>query len=67
MKTQSADRTGLLIVRLWIEGNAEDGFRARVTQTLDIAETQEAVEMAGTPQALSAVVQSWIDRFVESN
>lgn len=67
MKEQSPDRTGLLILRLWIEGNAQDGFRARITQTLDSAGTERAVAMAGTPQAACTVVQNWVDEFVNSN
>ncbi len=67
MKPPLSDRTGLLLVRLWIEGNARDGFRARITQTLDSAGTERAVEMAGTPEAVYTVVQTWIDEFVNSN
>lgn len=67
MKPNPSDRTGLLIVRLWIEGNATDGFRARITQTLDSAGTERAVAMAGTPEDVSAVVQNWVDEFVSSN
>jgi hypothetical protein len=67
MKTQSPDRTGLLVVRLWIEGNALDGFRARITQTMDAAGTERAVATAGTPQAVCTVVQNWVDEFVNSN
>lgn len=67
MKPQLSDRTGLLIVRLWIEGNARDGFRARITQTLDSAGNERAVAMAGTPEAVCTVVQHWVDEFVDSN
>lgn len=67
MKPQPSDRTGLLLVRLWIEGNAQDGFRARITQTLDSAGTERAVAMAGTPEAIYTVVQTWVDQFVNSN
>jgi hypothetical protein len=67
MKAQSSDRTGLLVVRLWIEGNALDGFRARITQTLDSDGTERAVATAGTPEAVFTVVQNWVDEFVNSN
>jgi hypothetical protein len=67
MKRQSPDRTGLLIVRLWIEGNARDGFRARITQTLDSAGTERDVATAGTPEAVYTVVQKWVDEFVSLN
>jgi len=67
MKTPSSDRTGVLIVRLWIEGNARDGLRARITQTLDSAGTERHVAVAATPEAVCTVVQKWVDEFVSSN
>lgn len=67
IKPIPSDRTGLLIVRLWIEGDARDGFRARITQTLDSAGTERAIAIAGTPEDVGTVVQTWIDEFVHSN
>lgn len=67
MKPNPSDRTGLLILRLWIEGNVRDGFRARITQTLDSAGSEREVAMAGTPADVRTVVQDWIDDFVNSN
>lgn len=66
MKPQP-DRTGLLILRLWIEGNARDGFRARITQTLDSGGMERAVAMASTPEGVRTVVQNWVDAFINSN
>jgi hypothetical protein len=63
----TADRTGLLIVRLWIEGNAFDGFRARITQKLDSAVSEHTVAMAGNSEDVCAAVQRWIDAFVNAN
>jgi len=56
-----------MIVRLWIEGNVRDGFRARITQTLDSAGPKKSTEMAGSPEDVCAVVQRWVDEFVNSN
>jgi hypothetical protein len=67
MLTHPVDRTGLLIVRLWIENNAREGFRARITQTLDTAGTERTVRMAGTPEAVCTAVENWVDDFVNSN
>ena len=61
------DRTGLLIVRLWIEGNVSDGFRARITQKLDSAVGEHTVAMAGNSDDVCTIVQKWIDAFVNSN
>lgn len=67
MKAQSSDRTGILIVRLWIEGNSSDGFRARITQTLDSTVTEKAMAVAANPEDVYAVVRTWVESFVNSN
>ena len=66
MKTPSSDRTGILILRLWIEANA-DGFRARITQTLDSSGPERAMATAGTPDAVYAAVRTWVEEFVNPN
>ena len=63
----TSDRTGLLIVRLWIEGNPVDGFRARITQKLDSTTVEHAVAVADNAQDVSIVVQKWMVDFVNSN
>lgn len=67
MKTDSFDRTGILIVRLWIEGNATGGFRARITQTHDSSGLGQAMTTAGNPEDLYAVVRTWVEAFVQPN
>ncbi len=66
MKTPTSDRTGILIVRLWIEGNAREGFRARVTRTLDSTGHEEEATTAADPEDVYAVVRSWVEAFIES-
>jgi hypothetical protein len=61
------DRTGLLVVRLWIEGNAIDGFRARITEKLDSTAVEHTVSMAATPEDACTLVQRWLDAFISSN
>jgi hypothetical protein len=63
----SSDRTGLLIVRLWMEGDVPEGFRARITQKLDAGTIEYTVGVAGTPADACEVVQKWVDAFVNSN
>ena len=61
------DRTGILVVRLWIEANARDGFRARITRTLDAAGPEQAPASAATPEDIYAVVRTWVEAFVASD
>lgn len=65
MTTQVSDRTGILIVRLWFEARARDGFRARITQTLDSAEPEETTATAATPEDIYTLVRTWVGRFVQ--
>lgn len=65
MSSPSADRTGILIVRLWIEANAREGFRARITQTLDSTGDEQTMATAADPEDLYAVVRTWVEAFVD--
>jgi hypothetical protein len=61
------DRSGMLIVRLWIESSALEGLRARITQTLDSAGPEQAVATVATAEEICEVVKAWVDAFVNEN
>ncbi len=65
MRMEHADRTGILIVRMWIEGNAHEGFRARITRTLDATGDEQGMATAATPDDIYAVVRTWVESFIE--
>ena len=65
MRSQPTDRTGVLIVRLWIEANARGGFRARITQKLDSTCKEQTMATAADPEDLYAVVRTWVEAFVD--
>ena len=65
MGTQDSDRTGILIVRLWIEGNAREGFRARITRTLDSTLNEQQMLTAAAPEDIYTVVRTWVEAFVD--
>ena len=67
MKTPAPDRTGILIVRLWIEATADQGLRARITQTLDAAGQGQETASAATPEDIYSVVRTWVETFVHPN
>jgi hypothetical protein len=67
MKRQSLDRTGVLIVRLWIEANHERGLRARITQTLDTTATEQSVAVAASADDICVVVKRWVEDFEGAN
>jgi hypothetical protein len=65
MRAQHPDRTGILIVRVWIEGTTLEGFRSRITRTLDSAGAEHEVAVAAAPDDVYAVVQTWVQAFVD--
>jgi hypothetical protein len=67
MEPFASDRTGILILRLWIEANVREGFRARITQTLDSAGTEQAMATAANPEDIYAVVRTWVEKFINPN
>lgn len=62
----SADPTpvGLLIVRAWVEGTSEDGLRAVITKTLDVADREDTVSHAGTVQDVLAMTETWLQALI---
>lgn len=65
MKRSSSDRSGVLIVRLWIEVNHPQGLRARITQTLDAMAGEESVAVAASADDICVVVKRWVEDFAD--
>ncbi|HVL89949.1 MAG TPA: hypothetical protein VM841_06915 [Actinomycetota bacterium] len=57
------ERTGVLIVRLWIEVNHDQGLRARITQTLDTGAGEQSIAVATSAEGICAVVKEWVQDF----
>lgn len=64
MESASPERSGVLVVRAWIEEDAERGLRARITSTLDIARGDEVVSLAARPEEIYEAVREWLEAFV---
>jgi hypothetical protein len=61
------ERTGVLVVRVWIEAD-DDGLRARLTGSLDIAQPdEEASRVAGSIDEIVAIVRDWLELFMALN
>jgi hypothetical protein len=52
-------RVGVAVVRVWVE--PEGGFRGRITTTLDVAERDEVVEVAGAPEDVLRLLRDWME------
>ncbi|HVE92348.1 MAG TPA: hypothetical protein VNE62_08635 [Actinomycetota bacterium] len=64
--TTQPDRTGILIVRVWMEPHGLKRFRARVTQTLDSMNRKHSMASASSPEELYAAVRNWVESFCDS-
>lgn len=53
----------MLIVRLWIEANHDQGLRARITQTLDTEAGEQSIAVAASADGICAVVKKWVEDF----
>ncbi len=61
--TLQTDRTGVLVVRAWIEGKPPS-LRIRIVRTLDISGGQEESTAAASIDEACAVVRGWLEEFV---
>ena len=62
----SEDRSGTLLVRVWLEGGAEH-FRARVSAVAsDAPDEDRTVAVAASPREVLDAVRGWLDEFTGS-
>ena len=65
MQCPVGQRTGVLVVRAWLEGATEKRLRARITHTLDVARPGEIVIVTATREQVYAAVRSWLEEFMD--
>lgn len=59
------ERGGVLIVRVWFEpGRHDEGFRARITTSIDIGSDTQHLTAATSPDAVMAVVHEWLGQML---
>jgi hypothetical protein len=56
-------RTGVLVVRAWLEDASDKRLRVRITHTLDVARPGETVIVTATREEVYAAVRSWLEEF----
>lgn len=66
MQGLHSERTGALIIRIWVDRDARAQLRARITRTLDVASGEEVSTAATTVEQIEAVVRDWLDSYVSS-
>ncbi len=61
-----SDRTGVMVVRIWIEGS-DGSLRARLTETLDLSTHEETARAASTLEEIVDIVSSWVETFLAAS
>jgi hypothetical protein len=66
MAAENLDRTGVLVIRIWVERASPLELRARVTHTTDVARRVGESSVASTTAEISDMVQTWLGSFVDA-
>lgn len=66
MAALPAERTGILVIRAWIEANGETRLRARITGVLDVDAREEISTVAATPEEVTVAVADWLNVFLRA-
>ena len=64
MAALPAERTGLLVIRAWIEANGETRLRARITRMVDVDAQEQISTVAATPEEITGTVVEWLETFL---
>jgi hypothetical protein len=60
-----AERVGVLVIRIWVEGEVEP--RARITASMDLAQPRQTSVMVASVDEACELVRDWLTRFVASD
>ena len=66
MTASTRARTGVLIIRLWVEDPATKDVRARIIQSMDVTSEEPVATSAATVEGITVKVRDWLEAFVKS-
>jgi hypothetical protein len=55
------ERSGVLVVRAWVEGGTPEGLRARITQSRDLTSTEQLVTTTAHVDEILSTIRAWLD------
>jgi hypothetical protein len=58
------EQTGVLVIRVWVEGDPPPRLRSRITRTVDISERNQVTTAAASARQVEQVVRAWLEEFV---
>jgi hypothetical protein len=59
----ASGRTGVMLMRVWVEESASSMLRVRITHMLDTASTRQEVVTASGIDEVCAFVRGWLEAF----
>ena len=60
------ERTGILVIRVWVDQDDAGRLRARLTQAADLGETATTLAVATGVPGICDAVEAWLRRFLDS-
>jgi hypothetical protein len=60
------ERTGILVIRVWLEQEPPGQLRARLTEAVDLGEVPTTFTTAADVRAICDAVEAWLQRFLET-
>jgi hypothetical protein len=63
------ERTGVLVLRVWVEpsGLEGEGLRARITAEEQLGTGERTTVVAGSVEQIVEIVRSWVEGFAASS
>jgi hypothetical protein len=63
MVSAPAERTGLLVVRAWVD-DGKPSLRARITRLVDTDQPVQVVTTTSDPEEIRSEVEAWLEAFL---
>jgi hypothetical protein len=58
-------RTGILVIRVWTEGDASGQLRARLIQAADLGDPGTTLATASDVRGVCGAVEAWLREFLD--
>jgi Mg2+ and Co2+ transporter CorA len=60
----SVERTGVLVIRAWVETNSADRLRARIMRAYDFDRPEQSI-LAASAEEITAAVAEWVAELLD--
>ena len=64
METADEERTGVLVLRAWVEADGDNGLRVRITSTASDGASEVISRASATVDGVCTLVRSWLEELL---